>query len=272
MENKVAPSIDEILISGKKEKEIVKPFRKYQLTILALVILMTILGYYLYSLNKDLNYYMKQHKNLYEQLYKEDKKAEDLNEIFNRVEVNYKCLYELDKTLNIDTIKDLDELDMMNNWIAIDKEVQYSICYKATYHGDSAVEFRNKCEGISPLLVIIETVDGYRFGGYTTQSFSSEGIYKEDHEAFIFSFDTKKKYKVKLPEKAVGDFTISFPYFGQQDIILHPGFFNNSSSYTQFPYTYEKDPDSIGDYILTGGIKHFKVKEVEICSVYINLT
>ena len=36
-----------------------------------------------------------------------------------------------------------------------------------------------------------------------------------------------------------------------------------------FPNDYEKDNSDFGDFILNGGMKKFKVKEMELASVYI---
>jgi len=38
--------------------------------------------------------------------------------------------------------------------------VSFSICYKATLDGDSPETFRKLCANTSPLLFLIETVDG----------------------------------------------------------------------------------------------------------------
>ena len=38
--------------------------------------------------------------------------------------------------------------------------VSYSICYKAKIDGESPETFRKLCDGISPTLFLIETVNG----------------------------------------------------------------------------------------------------------------
>ena len=258
------------LIDRKKEKELVKPYRKYQLTIFLLIILMITFCSVLYSLNKELNSYIKENNTLSQDLYDENIRSMELDDLYNRVEVNYVSLYELDKELNIDIIRDLNELSMLTNWISTNGTVQFSVCYKASAHGDAPKAFRENCGGISPIVVLIETTDGFRFGGYTNVAFTDEDGYKEDENAFLFSFDTQKKYKVVKTDSAVGDFNKMFPLFGRNDIVISPGFLSEATCATEYPKAYEEDPNAPGDYVLNGGMKKFKIKEMEVMTCYIS--
>jgi hypothetical protein len=58
------------------------------------------------------------------------------------------------------------------------------------------------------------------------------------------------------------------PSFGRQNIFLRKSFLNESSSYTNFPYHNEKDPNNPGVFILNIGLKIFKVKEMVFINVY----
>ena len=149
--------------------------------------------------------------------------------------------------------------------------VSYSICYKATVDGDSPETFRKLCDGISPMLFLIETVDGYRFAAYTSLYFSEDikSGYREDNQAFIFSFDTGKKYKIEQPEYAVSDTKGYFPMFGKRDIFLGKDILSGANSYALYPVSYERDPNAPGDYILNGGMKKFAVKEMEVLYPFI---
>ena len=78
--------------------------------------------------------------------------------------------------------------------------IEFMVCYKASEEGDDPAKFREGCGGMGPILLLVETVEGYRFGGYTVMDFMDDiNDYKEDDEAFLFSFDSKKKYKVQKP-------------------------------------------------------------------------
>ena len=259
-------------IPRDKQKQKIHPYRKFQLIILSLFILMIILIINIFKLNKNLSKLTKENQTYSEQLFqlKEDNKYNKAT--YERVEVNYKGIYELDKQINTDIIKTLDEHYMLTEFINPDKSIQYNFCYKATLHGDNEKALRDYCSGIGPLLFLIETTDGYRFGAFfnLALNFDSENNdYLYDETAFIFSFDTKKKYKVVNPDSALGDFKGQFPSIGKNDIFLADKFLSNRKSYTMFPNDFERDNSDFGDFILNGGMKKFQVKEMELASVYI---
>ena len=259
-------------IPREKQKEKVHPYRKFQLIILCLFILMIILIINIFKLNTNLSKLTKENQTYSNQL-TQLKEDNILNkQTFDRVEVNYKGIYELDKHINTDIIKTLEEHYMLSEFINPEKSIQYDFCYKATLHGDNEKTLRDYCSGIGPLLFLIETTDGYRFGAYLDLALNWNGesnSYLYDENAFIFSFDTKKKYKVINPDSALGDFKGQFPSIGKNDIYLADKFLSNSNSYTLFPKDFEKDNSDFGDFILNGGMKKFKVKEMELASVYI---
>ena len=160
----------------------------------------------------------------------------------------------------------MDEMYKLSYAIYEEGSVSYSLCYKATVDGESPAKFLELCDDISPLLFLIETVDGYRFAAYTSLYFGDDVPpgFREDPEAFIFSFDTGKKYKVMQPENAVSWSKGIFPMFGKNDIVLGKNILSGSNSYAMYPVSYEKDPNAPGDYILNGGMKKFQIKELEV--------
>lgn len=255
----------------EKQKDQIHPYRKYQLIILLLLILMIILIINVFNLNTSLSKLTKENETYINQLnqLKEDNYIN--KQTYERVEVNYKGIYELDKSINTDIIRTMEEHFMLSEFINPQKSIQYSLCYKASKDGDKSNTLRSNCAGIGPLIFLIETHDGYRFGAYFNLAlqYDEYGGYLSDKDAFIFSFDTKEKYKVINFEAALGDFKGKFPTIGRQDIFLEEGFLTNSESYTLFPRDYEKGNNNFGDFILNGGMKKFKVKEMECASVYI---
>ena len=264
--------LGEEYIPREKQKENIHPYRKFQLIILCLFILMIILIINIFKLNTNLSKLTKENETYSNQL-NQLKEVNNVNkQVFDGIEVNYKGIYELDKQINTDIIKTIDEQYLLIDFINPVKSIQFNFCYKATLHGDNEQKLRDYCSGIGPLLFLIETTDGYRFGAYLDLALNWNGesnSYLYDENAFIFSFDTKKKYKVVNPDSALGDFKGQFPTIGRNDIYLADQFLSNSNSYTMFPNDYEKDNSDFGDFILNGGMKKFKVKEMELASVYI---
>ena len=238
------------LLPHKTAKELVKPYRKYQYIIFLLIIIMLILICYLSSLNKSLNTSIQENVSLTESLSSLQSDLDIMKMQQNRIFVNYKLIYHLDDGLNSDIIHNIEELSMISRFISTSTPMQYSVCYKATADGDKAEKFRENCSGISPLLVLIETEHGHRFGGYTTRGFTDEkeeSSYKWDENAFLFSFDTQKKYDVVIPDKAINDVVGQFPMFGKNDIYIVDNFFSNGNSVTEYPSAYKEDPNAPGD-------------------------
>ena len=264
---------EEMLMDDREaQKRLVHPYRKYQLWIIVLVIIAIVLGIITFNLNSELNTLIKTEENLFSQVTELNEESKEIQKFYERVDVNYKDIYGLDKKKNIDIIHNLEELNQISMAINDRASVSYSICYKATLDGDSPETFRKLCANTSPILFLIETVDGYRFAAFTTVHFEEEvqnGGYKEDQEAFIFSFDTGKKYKIEQPEYAVSDSIGNFPTFGRRDIVLGKNILSGTNSFAMYPVSYEKDPNAPGDYMLNGGMKNFKVKELEVLCPYI---
>ena len=245
---------EEMMIEDREtQKKLVHPYRKYQLWIFASVIIAIILGITTFNLNSELDTLIKTEHNLFLQVVDLKEESKEIQKVYERVDVNYKDIYGLDKKKNIDIIHDLEELNKLSMAI------------------NEPETFRKLCDGISPTLFLIETVDGYRFAAYTSLYFGEniKSGYREDNQAFIFSFDTGKKYKIEQPEYAVSDTKGYFPMFGKRDIVIGNNILSGANSYAMFPVSYEKDPNAPGDYILNGGMKKFSIKELEVLSPFI---
>jgi len=64
---------------------------------------------------------------------------------------------------------------------------KFELIYRASRDGDSPEAFHQKCDDKGPTLVIIETDEGRKFGGYTKVSWSSTQTgYRRDDTAFLF--------------------------------------------------------------------------------------
>ena len=73
------------------------------------------------------------------------------------------------------TIIDIRHDSYLKEWAG---DWKWKLIYRASEHGYSAKSFHKYCDNVKgPTLVIIKSSEGYIFGGYTTQSWSGEGIY-----------------------------------------------------------------------------------------------
>lgn len=262
---------DQLIEDRNEQKKLVHPYRKYQLYILIMFILMIILSIILFNQNKKLKDYLKEKDNVLTSLTNIENESKGVKEFYDIVEVNYKYLLRLDERPNIEIIRTPEEIYFLSYLIADDNIITYELCYKSTEDGDSPLAFINKCSNLTPLVFLIETNDGYRFGVYISQFLNynlngGKGGYIPDNRAFIFSFDNTKKYPIKKPEYAIYIQPDDFPWFGKKDIFIGKNFAKSSSSFCEFPVAFERNQGDKGDYILNGGIKKFIIKRMEVLS------
>ena len=76
------------------------------------------------------------------------------------------------------------------------------LIYDTKTDGDSIGDFKKKCFGQFPTLLIIRTDMGFMFGGYATTAWKENGPIT-DYNSFVFSFNPDKKYNVIMPRFAL---------------------------------------------------------------------
>ena len=67
--------------------------------------------------------------------------------------------------------------DELREWLGNDYDMK--LLYRASEHGYTAKSFHDYCDDKGPTLIIIKRSEGWIFGGYTTQSWSGDGIYND---------------------------------------------------------------------------------------------
>ena len=146
------------------------------------------------------------------------------------------------------------------------KNIKMTLLYRLTSDGDSASTFHSKCNNKGYTLSLIRSTKGFRFGGFTTQSWTSSGSYINDVNAFVFSLDFKECYFTYEGVNAIYDNSSYGPTFGSgQDFLIANQCSQNYSSYCNFPYSY--GGGIVGNRILTGGYYCFKVQEIEVYKI-----
>ena len=265
---------DELIEDREQQKKLVHPYRKYQIYVLLSFILTIIFTTILYRQNKKLQEYIKQKDISLSTLQNIDLQSNGIKQLLDLVDVNY-LINNLDKNKNIHTIKKPNEIYFLSSLISDSNEITYKLCYQSSTDGQNPKIFFDNCAKFSPLVFLIETNDGYRFGVFISiflgGDFGEKNFYLRDDNAFIFSFNTFKKYEIK---KSYEDYAVyyrknKFPWFGKRDIYIGDYFSENANSFCEFPTAYKKNDDDIGEYILNGGIKKFVIKELEVLAPYI---
>ena len=78
--------------------------------------------------------------------------------------------------VNISQIIDNNEYDKyLREWVGND--CKWKLIYRASEHEYTAKSFHKYCDNKGPTLMVVKSSGGWIFGGYTTQSWSGDGIY-----------------------------------------------------------------------------------------------
>ena len=163
-----------------------------------------------------------------------------------------------------DIIHSLSELELITNQInKKNKKLIIKLLYKASVDSDKAEIFHKKCDSAKNTIVLIETKDGKRFGGYTTCSWSGNCVEKGDKNAFIFSFDKMKTYKNIPDENAIGCYPKFGPVFLGCQIKIYDNAFTKGGTTFERKLNYYTEED----FELTGGKQTFEVKDIEVYDV-----
>jgi len=166
-----------------------------------------------------------------------------------------------------DIIHDIKELEMITKKINKDenKKIIINLLYKASVDSDKASAFHEKCDQAQNTIVLVETKNGKRFGGYTTCSWSGNCVDKNDPQAFIFSFDKMKTYDNIPGDEAIG----CYPKFGPIFLGCQIKIFDNAFSKGGTTFEKELNFNTEEDYELTGGDRTFEIKDIEVYEVLI---
>lgn len=174
---------------------------------------------------------------------------------------------EPDKNLNYmnsEIIKTIQEEDMLVNKInKYGKDIHFNLIYKAINDTDCAEIFHQKCDKARRTLVLIETINEKRFGGFTAESWEGDGIDKNDNEAFVFSLDKLQIYNIISGQPAIGCYPKYGPVFLGCQIKVNDNFFVKGGT------TYKKNTNyaTNSDFELNDGVKFYGIKDIEVFEV-----
>ena len=169
-----------------------------------------------------------------------------------------------------DIIRTIDEFEFLRDTLG---KVELRMILNSNVHGDFAKDFHERAN-YKHLLILIETIQGNRFGGYTSDNFvpmtvglisTSVDIQKYDNVAFLFNLDTKKIYdinedKVEAALNCDEYYTLSF---GEKDLIIWD-YFLTRGGVSNFPDYYGKGAKPLE---LTNGEQNFEINSVEVYQV-----
>jgi hypothetical protein len=158
------------------------------------------------------------------------------------------------------------------------EEDNWTLLYRASEHGFDASDFHAKCDGKPNTLTLIQTQGGspHVFGGFTRVAWSSDGEWKSDSKAFVFSLINTKNKPVKIRAEtnakthndAIYCSADYGPTFGRgHDIYVASKSNRNANSYSYLSYTYRHEKYAQGSKearTLLAGSLNFKINEIEV--------
>jgi hypothetical protein len=200
---------------------------------------------------------------------KKNKEIVDIKKELKELKDEFRPKRLLDNSFNFSKIIKLkEEKNKLISWIS-EKGIinEIKLLYSSKRDGDGFSPFYNKCSNISPTLSIIKTTKGRKFGGFTFGKWNDkQGILKQtDTEAFLFSLNNMKKYKILKPNLAivsVSDHSSFLTYGNNGDgcgIFLRDNFLTNGGHENHTSKVYDAD----SKYCLSTE-ENFNVEEVEV--------
>lgn len=139
-----------------------------------------------------------------------------------------------------------EELNLLKNWFG--KEYKMELLYSSFIDEKDKRIFHLNVDDKENILILIQSDQNRRFGGFTKLSLNSAPGYVEgDGTDFIFSLSKRRRFLNNQKDKAIRNHPGYFVIFGAgHDICLHESCFEKFSDYTftNFPYSY-----GIGEYL-----------------------
>jgi len=152
------------------------------------------------------------------------------------------------------------------------------LIYRASRDGFSASSFHSKCDNYSNTVTIIKTLSNSVFGGFTSATWTSNGYWTFDSNAFIFSLrrsgnSNKERFNVTQPTYAIYGHPSYGPTFGAgNDIYVSDSSNTNENSYSyNFGNSYQLPKNitsgSVEAQSYLAGSYRWKTTEIEVYQV-----
>ena len=153
----------------------------------------------------------------------------------------------------------------------------FELIYRGSRDGFGANDFHRLCDNKGKTLVLIKNTSGHVFGGFAVpwESPSSSDTWKQAPGSFLFTLTnmygiqpTKFPLKDENNGKVICHNNGYQPTFGCVDFYVSSDCNTNTSSYTNFPSSYN-DTTRKGNSIFSSnsGNSHFQVQEIEVFKV-----
>ncbi len=165
------------------------------------------------------------------------KKTKEINDLQKKIE-DEKIRREEEKNILLDSkiiAGNEEDKEIVRKWINPEVSFKTKLLYRLSRDGASIFNFHSKCDNKGPTLILIESYDQNKFGGYTSATWDMfSSIYKNGTKTFLFSLTRNKKYPRKSNIQYNGDIFSGSrdvgPWFGIHDLYFY-GTMNDCYSY-----------------------------------------
>ena len=133
----------------------------------------------------------------------------------------------------------------LKNWINKASFIKTNLLYRLSRDGELFKTFHEKCNNKSPTLIIIESINGQKFGGYTTCTWNGRWTNKFDGLTFLFSLNKNIKFEKKFnlnDNKDIYADEDCGPWFGRNDLYFEKNM-KICYSYKSSQYSFLNDKD-----------------------------
>lgn len=148
----------------------------------------------------------------------------------------------------------------IRNWINGNKQVKLKLIFRMSIDGNTSINFHSKCDNKGKTLILIETKDGKRIGGYTSLQWNMDGQKKYGDNLWLFTMGNNMFRFPLIQQNKRGAIICDMdngPSFEDgiifKDNTLSVGYIENKGIYNNGKFTEEK----------------FYVKELEVFQIYI---
>jgi hypothetical protein len=78
------------------------------------------------------------------------------------------------------------DLNRIKKWIDPDKKIEFNLIFKKSRDDSSFQDFHRHCDNRGKTVLLIETKEGRKFGGFTNDSWSSDNSWRKNYNDFVF--------------------------------------------------------------------------------------
>ena len=200
-------------------------------------------------------------KNLKEKNQKLEEKNQKLEERVEEMEKLLLLPYKENLAKELQKQKDLNRI---KEWISPGKDIKFKLLFKKSRDGNTTKDFHDLCDNKGKTLIIIETIEGRKFGGVTYDNWNTNNSWRTNPKDFVFSLDSNKKYNYSgSGNTTVGDITNGFA-FGYTRTIAVDICFDNKSLNEGIS---NSSPSFKTNKELNNGNEKFRTKEIEVYQI-----